>query len=50
VPSIRLFFLVLLALCWASPQLLAIPAREPKARIRYRLAIPADHAVTTSSR
>ena len=53
IASIRLFFLVLLALCWVSPLLLSRP-RE-KERIRYRLPIPMDEAeeeeaVTTSSR
>jgi len=33
IASIRLFFLVLLALCWASPRLLMPPPRDPK-RIR----------------
>ena len=40
VPSVRLYFLVLLALCWASPRLLSAPPVDPK-RIRYRLPIPA---------
>ena len=53
IASIRLFFLVLLALCWVSPLLLSRP-RETQ-RIRYRLPIPMDEAeeeepVTTSSR
>ena len=48
VASLRLFFLVLLALCWASPQLLTMPPKEPSTRRRYRLPIPAS--VKTSSR
>jgi hypothetical protein len=48
VASLRLFFLVLLALCWASPQTLTIPPQEPSRRIRYRLPVPAS--VKTSSR
>jgi hypothetical protein len=48
VASIRFFFLVLLALCWASPRLLRAPPKDPT-RIRYRLPIPA-HLVKTSSR
>jgi len=39
IASIRLFFLVLLALCWASPRLLAPPPRDPN-RIRYHLPVP----------
>ena len=39
IASIRLFFLVLLALCWASPRLLAPPPRDPK-RIRYHIPVP----------
>jgi hypothetical protein len=50
VPSIRLFFLVLLALCWASPRILVIPPPKPSSRIRYRLVIPADSPITTRSR
>jgi hypothetical protein len=49
VPSIRLFFLVLLALCWASPRLLTTPAEKTSPRRRFRLAIPAE-PITTSSR
>ena len=53
IASIRLFFLVLLALCWVSPLLLTKPREAP--RRRYRLPIPMDEAeveepVTTSSR
>ena len=40
VASTRLFFLVLLALCWASPQLLTTPPEDPSPRRRYRLPIP----------
>ena len=51
IASIRLFFLVLLAFCWASPRLLAAPPRDPSIR-HYRLPVPAKYAraVTTSSR
>jgi hypothetical protein len=49
VASIRLFFLVLLALCWASPQLLTTPPKDPSRRRRYRLPIPAE-LIKTSSR
>jgi hypothetical protein len=49
VPSIRLFFLVLLALCWASPRLLKKPSRDPL-RKHYRLPIPANLAIKTSFR
>ena len=48
IPSIRLFFLLLLALCWASPQLLTIPPKDP-ARKRYRLPIPSAELIKTSS-
>jgi hypothetical protein len=48
VPSVRLYFLVLLALCWVSPRLLTEPWADPK-RIRYRLPIPA-YLFKTSSR
>jgi O-antigen ligase len=54
IASLRLFFLVLLALCWASPHLLTKALPAPSPRRRYRLPIPADlvkaSAVTTSSR
>lgn len=50
IPSIRLFFLVLLALCWASPYVLAEPPPDPSPRRRYRLPIPAALAPKTSSR
>ena len=41
VASIRLFFFVLLAFCWTSPQLLTTPPKEPSSRRkRYRLPIP----------
>jgi len=52
IASIRLFFLVLLALCWVSPLLLSQPRRPSFAMRRYRLPIPAELAtkpVTTSS-
>ena len=39
IASIRLFFLVLLALCWASPRLLTPPPRDPN-RIRYHIPVP----------
>jgi hypothetical protein len=49
VASLRLFFLVLLAICWASPHALTIPPEDPStARRRYRLPIPAN--LKTSSR
>ena len=41
IASIRLFFLVLLALCWASPRMLLPRPRDPN-RIHYRLPVPAD--------
>jgi O-antigen ligase len=53
VPSIRLFFLVLLALCWASPKVLTAPPEDPspRKRSRYRLIMPpAAEPITTSSR
>ena len=50
VASLRLFFLVLLAFCWASPQLLTTPPEDPSPRRRYRLPIPTDELITTSSR
>jgi O-antigen ligase len=50
VASTRLFFLVLLAFCWASPQLLTTPPEDPSARRRSRLVIPAGKPITTSSR
>jgi hypothetical protein len=49
VPSIRLFFLVLLALCWASPHVLTTTPKDPSRR-RYRLPIPAAQAIKTSFR
>ena len=42
IASLRLFFLLYLALCWASPQLLTIPSREK--RQRFRLPVPAEYA------
>ena len=48
VVSVRLFFLVLLALCWVSPRLLSASPEEAK-RIHYRLPIPA-YLFKTSSR
>jgi O-antigen ligase len=51
VASLRLFFLVLLALCWASPQLLTTSTRETSGRKRYRLPIPVPiQRLKTSSR
>jgi hypothetical protein len=47
IASIRYFFLILLALCWASPKLLTRPARDPN-RIRYRLVIPREYARESS--
>jgi hypothetical protein len=49
IASIRLFFMVLLALCWISPQLLTKPRPSSTPFRRYRLPIPEDLAVTTSS-
>jgi O-antigen ligase len=50
VASLRLFFLLLLAVCWASPQFLAARPRPPSALRRYRLVIPAAaETVKTSS-
>jgi hypothetical protein len=42
IASIRLFFLVLLALCWASPRML-MPKPEDARRIRYRIPVPSDY-------
>ncbi len=42
IASIRLFFLVLLAFCWASPRML-MPKPEDATRIRYRLPVPSDY-------
>jgi len=50
IPSTRLFFLVLLALCWASPQLLTEPPEDPSPRKRYRLPIPSDELIKASGR
>ena len=44
IASLRLFFLVLLALCWVSPRLLTKPVTAPSPRKRYRLPIPAELA------
>ena len=44
IASIRLFFLVLLALCWVSPLLLSRPRDTSPPRIHYRLPIPMDEA------
>lgn len=52
IASIRLFFLVLLAVCWISPMLLTKPRRSSLPMRRYRLPVPAELAakpVTTSS-
>jgi hypothetical protein len=49
IASIRLFFLVLLAVCWASPAFLAEPAISSAPRRRYRLPIPSDELIKTSS-
>jgi hypothetical protein len=45
IASLRFFFLVLLALCWASPELLTLPPREPSTRRRYRLVLPAGAGI-----
>lgn len=50
VASIRLFFFVLLALCWASPQLLTTPQKKPSHRKHFRLPVPSDELLKTSSR
>ncbi len=44
IASIRLFFLLLLALCWASPELLTPlpPVEKPKLR-RYKLPVPSEY-------
>jgi hypothetical protein len=44
IASIRLFFMVLLALCWVSPFLLNRPRRTSVSMRRYRLPIPAELA------
>jgi hypothetical protein len=49
IASIRLFFLVLLALCWASPHLLTKPVPVGLPRRHYRLPIPAELTATTNS-
>jgi hypothetical protein len=49
IPSIRLFFLVLLAVCWASPGFLTPSQTEATPRRRYRLPIPSDELIKTSS-
>ena len=51
IASTRLFFLVLLALCWASPKLLTAPPKTAfKSTLkRQRLPIPSDQPITTSS-
>jgi len=48
IASLRLFFLVLLALCWVSPRLLTKPVTAPSPRKRYRLPIPAEPVRTSS--
>ena len=50
IPSTRLFFLVLLALCWASPQLLTEPPEDATPRRRYRLPIPSDELIKASAK
>jgi hypothetical protein len=52
IASTRLFFMVLLALCWVSPSLLSRPRKTASSIKHYRLPIPAEFAepVTTSSR
>jgi hypothetical protein len=50
VTSIRLFFFVLLAFCWASPKLLATPPKKHSHRKHFRLPIPSDELLKTSSR
>jgi O-antigen ligase len=48
VTAIRLFFFVLLALCWASPKLLTAPPKHT--RTHFRLPIPTDELIRTNSR
>lgn len=57
IASIRLFFLVALALCWASPRMLKKPSRAPgEHRRHYWIPVPAQYAkdsqkdLTTKSR
>ena len=50
VTSIRLFFFVLLAFCWASPKLLATPPKKHSHRKHFRLPVPSDELLKTSSR
>ncbi len=46
IASLRLFFLVLLALCWASPALLTLPERDPR-RTRKKLYVPEELAAAS---
>jgi phage shock protein PspC (stress-responsive transcriptional regulator) len=48
ITSIRLFFLLLLAFCWASPKLLTTPPQDPT-RKRYRLPIPSPELMKANS-
>jgi hypothetical protein len=54
IVSIRLFFLVALALCWVSPKMLREPERRGERRRHFWIPVPAKYArepaVTTSSR
>jgi O-antigen ligase len=45
IASLRLFFLMLLALCWAAPELLTLPPPEASTRKRFQLVIPAEPGV-----
>jgi O-antigen ligase len=47
IASLRYFFLLLLALCWASPRLLTLPPEEADSpdRIRYKLILPENASV-----
>ncbi len=50
IASIRLFFLLLLALCWVSPQLLTPPTKSATQRKRFRLPIPSPELIKASPR
>jgi hypothetical protein len=47
IASIRLFFLVLLAVCWISPSFLTKPRKTASSIRHYRLPIPAEFAEPT---
>jgi len=50
VASLRLFFIVLLALCWASPQILMRPPKNTSPRKHFRLPVPTAELLKTSFR